>query len=278
MSDTFTPGEIRSTLGTLRGYLRDLAEAKFEQFTTKLRLFVNFCEKDDIVRVIARNLHVRSGDVKAWFTAVAAGAAPELPQGAVERLAHRYMTLSEMKRQGLEPRTFISTVFSGHSIFNEAWAAFRADYLEPFAQDFVRRLEALEAKLPEAPDARVDLEAAVAEALASEQPATPAPAAPPAPAAAPAPAAKGGKKPAKPIVDPGAALEDLVKTLGATVKKARGLVAGVKKDVETDLKILKLELSKSEPNRDVLAAVVRPLERIGGEIAEIAGAIRAKVQ
>ena len=50
MGDTYSAIEIRSTLRTFQEYLRDLMDTRFDQFQTKLRLFVNFCEKDDTFR------------------------------------------------------------------------------------------------------------------------------------------------------------------------------------------------------------------------------------
>lgn len=267
MGDTFTTIEVRSTLRTLRDYLRDLLEAKFEQFSTKLRLFVNYCEMDNVMRSVAKSLHGRGGDPKAWFTAVAAGGPVEVPKAAAARLGHYYMTLSEMKRQGIEARQFISTVYSGRGGFTEMYAAFRAEFLEPFANELLARMGKIEAALEDDPGAKIDLEATFAEDLAAAEEK----------AGAPKPAAGGPKAAAasaKAAVE--ARVEDLVSSLGASVKKAKEIVADARKDIETDLKILKLELSKKQPNKDVVLAVVRPLERLGGQIAEAAGAIAAK--
>jgi hypothetical protein len=271
MSDFFTADEIRSNFNTLRAYLRDLVEASFEQFSTKLRLFVNYCEKDEVVRVIARSLHGRAGDVKAWFTSVAAGGAADLPKAASARLAHYFMTLSELKRQGLEVRQLVSTMYGSRGGFKESYAAFQSEFLAPFAQDLLARLGRIEAALPGDGNGRVDLDAAFAGALeerAAAEPGKPPIESKPGAAAAAATAAAAA------AVE---RVDDLVKALGASVKKAKEIVAERRKDLETDLKILQLELSKQQPNKDVLLAVVRPLERLGGEVAAAATTLGARL-
>lgn len=265
MSETFTTLEIRSTMRTLRDYLRDLLAAGFEQFQTKLRLFVNFCEKDEVMRVLARDLHLRAGDVRAWFAGVVAGGAIELPKDAARRLAHQYMSLSEMKRQGIDVRNFISTLYSTQAGgFLGAFASFKSEWLEPFANELLRRVEAIEAALPKDPSGKVDLDQVVARALERAEETVKAP-------------ARAGAKKAAAAAAKAPKVEDLVDSLEATVKKTKELVAGARKDIEKDLKILKLALSKGEPSKEVVLAVVRPLERLGGKIAEIASAIESRV-
>ena len=269
MSDTFTTIEIRSTLRTLRDYLRDFSESNWDQFQTKLRLFINFCERDDVLRVIARNLHLRAGDVKAWFSGVTAGQVAELPKAAAERLAHQYMTFAEMKRSGIDVRNFISTIYSHQSGgFAAAFAGFKNEFMGPFAAELLRRAERIEAALPQDPSGKVDLGEMIERDLADE----------PAAAAAPVEKPKAAAKKKDAVAKAGERVDELLKTLESTVKKTKDVVAGKKKDIETDLKILKLALSKVEPNKDVVMAVVKPLERLGGKIAEIAARIGSKVE
>ena len=62
------------------------------------------------------------------------------------------------------------------------------------------------------------------------------------------------------------------------MKTAKELAARAKTDVQTDVKILKLELSKSAPNMDLVRMIAGPLERRGGKIAEIAAALALKAK
>src|SRR5438105_14540596 len=117
MGDTYSAVEIRSTLNTFREYLRDLVETKFDNFGTKLRLFINFCERDDVVRVLARELHTRTADVKEWWAAsTAEGKMRPIPQGATERLAHMYKVLLDVKQQRIDLRNLLSSLFTGGSM------------------------------------------------------------------------------------------------------------------------------------------------------------------
>jgi hypothetical protein len=280
MGDTYSAIEIRSTIRTFREYLRDLIETKFDQFGTKLRLFVNFCERDDVVRVLARELHTRTGDVREWFAAsTAEGAARPLPKDAVGRLAHQYKVLLEMKQQRIDARALLSSLFAGPSM-NDSFQHFREAWLEGLRVSFDRVFGRIERDLEG--KERVELDGLVARALSEEAPAAPAPkpAAPPAaepkPVAKPAKGAKGAAKAAAAVA--GLDVDGLVKLLEKTVKGAKELAVKAKKDVETDVKILKLELSKHAPSMDVVRAVAAPLERAGGKIAEVAAALRERAK
>ncbi len=69
-----------------------------------------------------------------------------------------------------------------------------------------------------------------------------------------------------------------MKLLDKAVKGAKELAAGVKDDVQANVKMLKLELGKSAPNLDVVRMIAEPLERTGGKIAEVAAAIALKTK
>lgn len=272
MGDTYSAAEIRSTLRTFREYLRDLASSRFVEFSTKLRLFVNFAEKDDAVRVIARRLHTRAGDAQRWFQESAQkGVAQALPGGPADRLAHMYKVLLELKHQRIDIRNFLSTLFTSASI-EEAHRRFQAAWLSEL-ETLVRGLaERIEAKL----DGRekADLEALVDAAL--EAPAeSPAAAAAPAVRAKPAAKEKKGAAGAKPAKEP--RLEDMVELLEKAVKGAKELATKTRKDVETDVKILKLEISKHVPDLSIVRTVAEPLARLGGAVAERAAAIARRV-
>lgn len=270
MGDIYSTVEVRSTFRTFEGYLRDLRDARFHEFSTKLRLFVNFCEKDDTFRVLTRHLHVRGGDPREWFTAsAAAGKMQPLPDAPVDRLALMYRVLFEVKNQRIDLRNLLSTLFTAATI-EESQKGFAARWLDAMEGAF-RRFFAGVAPHLEGKE-QVDFEEAAAEALgALDAIAAPGAAAPG--AAAPAEAGKpaAGRK-AGAAAD-GAGLEALVKDLEKTAKAAR-LAAKQKADLTADVKILKIELSKSAPNLQVVALVAESVERAGGKVSEIGAAIR----
>src|SRR5438309_2189284 len=63
MADRVRPDALRAALKTLRVYLDDLAKSSFDDHATKLRLFVNYFQRDDTVRYLAERLHMRLRDV-----------------------------------------------------------------------------------------------------------------------------------------------------------------------------------------------------------------------
>jgi len=294
MGEIYAAGDIRSALRTFQEYMRDLSEAKFDQFQTKLRLLLNYCEKDDHFRLIAQQLHGRAPDMREWFAQASAAGTNDLPQEPVARLASQYRLLLDLKQQKIDLRNFLSTLFTGASI-QEAHGRFRAAWLEPMQHGFQRIFTVMEREI--GAKERVDLlglvDAAFSEASSPAKPAAaaakaaPAPAKPASPAPAPAAPAKPAKvkKSAKEVAAEKAAaalaaldVEGLVKHLEKTLKGAKDLAAKVKSDAETDVKIMKLALSKHVPDMAVVGRVAEPLQRAGGKIAEVAGALVERAQ
>jgi hypothetical protein len=283
MGDTYSANDIRATMRTFQEYLRDLVEVKFDQFQTKLRLFINYCEKDDHARFIAQRLHAGAADVREWFASAAtAGATPALPGDALGRLAHQYRVLLDLKQQRIDLRNFLSTLFASGSI-QEAHARFRQSWLEPMQASFARYFQIADAELGAAERADVTALFDSAFARLASEAAPAARAAAPAPEQAPttappaAPAGRGKKGKAAAGVA-GLDVEGLVKLLEKSVKGAKDLAAKVKSDLETDVKILKLELSKHVPDMGVVGRVAEPLQRTGGKIAELAAAIAERAR
>ncbi len=314
-SDTYTAVEVRSTIRTFRDYLNDLVRAPFDQFPTKLRLFVNFCERDEAFRLVAHHLTARGTSPREWYTQAAQpGGRTEMPEGLgrFDRLGFVYRTLHEVKQQRIDLRSLLSTLFRGMTSITDAFARFKATWLEPFRSDLSAALDAIERALPEdGAEDKVDFGALAYGALeggerrrkapAAERP--PAQRAPAAPADEPGPAAEPAERtaPASPTVKTAAKtkaraaaeappkaplrrppderdLPSLLKDLAVATRNQRGIKAPVRKDLATDLKILRLELSKGDPNRDVLLSVIEPMERHGGKVAELAAAIAIKLK
>jgi hypothetical protein len=69
-----------------------------------------------------------------------------------------------------------------------------------------------------------------------------------------------------------------VKSLAKAVKDAKALGAKVKADLETDVKILKLELSKQAPNLAVVRVIGDALRVRAGEIGDVAAKMIAKAR
>src|SRR5947209_15774796 len=113
MADRVSPAALKASLGTLRGYLDDLARAPFKDHATKLRLFVNYFQKDDTVRYLADRLHTRLHDVLE----AAQRPEPALPADPRDRIAFVYGVLYHLKQgQKLEIREFLSRAFPGSSL------------------------------------------------------------------------------------------------------------------------------------------------------------------
>lgn len=215
---------VRNALQTLRGYLSDLVGAtpadattivtRFQVFQTKLRLLVNYMEQDDHIRWISEPLHRAIGRRKDWFTEVAAGADPTLPEGAGSLLSHRYLCLVEIKKTHIDMRTFVSTLFGGRGDYTEAFRAFRAEYIDGLSEGLLAYLGGIEARIGSAD--RIVLDQAASEVLAAMDAA-------PKKASAPKKKASSGRKAAKKPAKkkPGKAATKAAKASGGKKKAAK---------------------------------------------------------
>src|SRR5581483_694730 len=147
MADRVRPAALRDALKTLRGYLDDLARSSFDEHATKLRLFVNYFQKDDTVRYLAERLHMRLRDVLRQALAPKL----ELPADPLDRLAFIYEVLFHLKGgERLDVREFLSRAFEGGSI-EAKWDDFRRRWLQALVEGFRDLNERIEAILDEDP-------------------------------------------------------------------------------------------------------------------------------
>src|SRR5688572_13862891 len=145
MADRVTPAQLRSSLGTLRGYLDDLAKSSFDDHATKLRLFVNYCQKDDTIRYLADRLHMKVRDVLKVLHAPKL----ELPNDPLDRVAFVYEVLFHLK-QGfrLDVREFLSRAFQGGTI-EAKWEDFKNTWMKALVEGFAELTDRIESALDE---------------------------------------------------------------------------------------------------------------------------------
>jgi hypothetical protein len=169
------PEPIRLALGTLRGYVGDLVDSapshdasittRFAQFTTKLRLLMNYCERDEVIRWVTQELHHRGENPVAWFHQRADGEAPARPTSPRSHaLAHTYRTLLAIKKNQLELRAFVSSIYADKGGYQNAFRAFREEYVLKLRDGLLGLAASLEERLAE--DA-VDMDTLVSEAYAA---------------------------------------------------------------------------------------------------------------
>ena len=147
MADRVRPDALRNALTTLRGYLDDLARSSFDEHATKLRLFVNYFQRDDTVRYLAERLHMRLRDVLRQALAPML----ELPTDPLDRISFIYEVLFHLKSgERLDVREFLSRAFEGGSI-EAKWDDFRNRWLAALVEGFRDLNERIEAILDEDP-------------------------------------------------------------------------------------------------------------------------------
>ncbi|GIW71333.1 MAG: hypothetical protein KatS3mg102_0875 [Planctomycetota bacterium] len=147
-SGRFGEDAVRASFWTLGDYLRDLLAAtettastiatRFNSFSTKLRLVVNYVERDDVARWLARALHEGAAQARAWYREAVAGRAPALPASVAERLALRFGLLADIKRGAVDLRGLVSTLYGERGSFETAFEAFRREFLQPFVDELDR--------------------------------------------------------------------------------------------------------------------------------------------
>lgn len=247
--------DITTALRTLTGYLDDLARASFDHAATKMRLVVNYAQKDEVVRSLAELLRVRMPTEA--FLARAMGERLDVPAARGLELAFAYGLLFHLKQgHRLNLRELLSRgEFAGGGM-DERWKRFVARFVEPLRDELRRLSDALREE--PASDARVEpsevfarafdrLFGAESEGRAGEV--APAPAAARAPSPASAPAA--GRSPLRAAV---AAVAD----------------ASLRANLEVDARLLELELSKQRPDPTRVQELVADLASGGAACAQAA--------
>lgn len=249
--------DITTALRTLIGYLDDLARASFDNAATKMRLVVNYAQKDEVVRSLAELLRVRM-PTEAFLTR-AMGERLDVPTARGLELAFAYGLLFHLKQaHRLNLRELLSRgEFAGGGM-DERWKRFVSRFVEPLRDELRRLSDALR----EAPDsgARVEpgevfaqafdrLFGAESEGQASQAAPSPAAAAASPPAAASA--AVGERSPLRAAV---AAVAD----------------PSLRANLEVDARLLELELSKQRPDPARVQELVADLANGGAACGQAA--------
>lgn len=236
MSDRVSQASLLASLATLRSYLADLERSSFEQHATKLRLLVNYFQKDGEVRVLAERLRLRLGDVLE----AAQRPDPRLPDDPRDRLAFVWGVLFHLKvGHKLEVRELLSRAFPGSSL-DAKWGELRKRWLAPFSEGLAALESAVRARGGED---FVDPDVVLREALESLGSA-------PSAAASPSPSSARGS------------LHEAV----------RRLDPGIRDDLTLEAEILALELRKRRREPARLAEIVATFERVSPELGSLARA------
>lgn len=143
MADRVSPAALEASFATLRGYLDDLAQSRFEDHATKLRLFVNYFQKDEHCRALAERLRTRLGDVLE----AAQRPRPQLPADSRDRVAFVYGVLHLLKQgHKLEVRELLSRAFDGPTL-DHKWGELRQSWITPLADGLAAIETAVNAQL-----------------------------------------------------------------------------------------------------------------------------------
>lgn len=247
MSNLVRASELVPALRTLLGYLSDLRRTKFEQGSTKLRLVINYAQKDEVVRALSERLR---GRIPTEALHERTKEVLDVPPDPRDRVAFFYTLLYHIK-QGwkLELRELLSrSSFAGAGL-DARWESFQKQVVDPMVQGFSAVTAHVEAAVAaRSGDELVDPDLILGEAIHALAPsgATYAPLAAPAPAAAPAAAAF--QVPAQ-----------LDRSVLDAVE-ASGLRDAARGDLLTDAALLEVELSKRAPDAARLEALLADLE------------------
>lgn len=241
MSNIVRSTELAPAVRTLLGYLDDLRRTKSDDASTKLRLVVNYCQKDEVVRNLAELLRARMPT--ELLSELLAADTLRVPHDPRDQLGLAYTLLYHLK-QGwkYELRELLTRpMFAGGAGLDGRWDRFKALLVDPLLVHGETILRHVEARAAQAGSALLDPNEVFLEALAAlAADAGPAPApagagsTEPAPAQAPAPAPPAARPAAEPPLPDGV-------TVPAPLEAATG-------DLRVEAALLGLELSKSAPS------------------------------
>ncbi|HZV00974.1 MAG TPA: hypothetical protein VFF73_29935 [Planctomycetota bacterium] len=263
MADRVRPDALRAALKTLRDYLDDLARSSFDEHATKLRLFVNYFQRDDTVRYLAERLHMRLRDVLRQVLAPKL----ELPTDPLDRLAFIYEVLFHLKSgDRLDVREFLSRGFEGGSI-EAKWDDFRNRWLAALVEGFRDLNERIESILDEDPVDpelifHIAMHSGVDDAFGDPEPDVSVPYAPP---------TEPELEPVRPEPSSPRKALDLLRVSVAREPASR------REDLESELQVLELELAKKAPDRERLDEIVGVFAAASPGIGDLARAATSHV-
>ena len=267
MADRVRPEALRAALKTLRGYLDDLARSGFDDHATKLRLFVNYFQRDDVVRYLAERLHMRLRDVLKQLNAPKL----DLPADPLDRLAFIYEVLFHLKSgDRLDVREFLSRAFEGGSI-EAKWEDFRNRWLQALVEGMRELNERIDSILDvEAVDPEmifhIGMHTGVDDDFGDPEPDLRIPYAAP---------TEVELTPVRDVAPRPAGRPTL-----ATLRSAIDAEGGLHREaLEAELEVLELELSKKKPDHERLTEIAGTFwtasPRLGGLVQAIAAAQEA---
>jgi hypothetical protein len=277
MIQKFSKDVIFSRFHTFEQYMRDLIESSFGNCLTKLRLFVNFFETDDIFRYIAWVLKSECDvNILDWYAdATRKGMEIQWPEASFRRLSLVYEIIFTLKQKRLDLRTFLVEHFPGGSI-EAKFKSFKEDLLGLFQRDILLKIEEMREAMEDV-EGNVDFETLSYAILMERQPVlaeeeekpekktekkaekkAKKAAARPKKEKAPTRTKKGVTVKASP--SPAVTALD---QLAEAVKKARGL-GDQKQDILVDIRILRIELGKKSPSIVRFREVLKPLTDVKG--------------
>lgn len=235
MSNIVRSNELAPAVRTLLGYLDDLRRTKFDDASTKLRLVVNYCQKDDVVRTLAELLRARVPS--ELLAELLAADTLQVPHDPRDHMGLAYTLLYHLK-QGwkYELRELLTRpMFAAGAGMDGRWESFKAQLVDALVVNGDKLLRHVEGWAAAQPDGTlVDPNEVFVAALASlAADAGPAPAPAPAPAA-PTPSPPAPRTTGEPALPAGV-------TIPAPFDAATG-------DLRVEAALLGLELSKTAPS------------------------------
>ncbi len=243
MSNIVRSNELAPAVRTLLGYLDDLRRTKFDDASTKLRLVVNYWQKDEVARNLAELLRARVSNEQ--LGELLAAETLHLPHDPRDHMGLAYTLLYHIK-QGwkLELRELLTRpMFAAGAGMDGRWERFKVQLVDALVVNGEKVLRHVEGWAAAQPDGTLvdpnDVFLAALATLAAD--AGPAPAATlTTPAKAATPAAPVAATPTAPRASGEPPLPDGV-TVPAPLEAATG-------DLRVEAALLGLELSKQAPS------------------------------
>lgn len=254
--------QLLASVKTVLGYLDDLERAKFDDAQTKLRLVINYFQKDDVVRALAEALRMRTstGEILERVD----GDTLALPGDPRDRLAFFYTLLYHLKQKHkLDLRQVLTRSTFGGGGMEDRWARFAESIVHPLRVG----LTAVRGHIPEkSGDVMVQPDDVFQEALNAYARAVG--------TMSDGVEVQASRPEAAPAEDAAPAVEETPSdgTLTGAIRSA-GLTSTVRDDLLVDARILELELTKAKPSQARLDELVASLGSAGDAVSTAAKAL-----
>jgi polyhydroxyalkanoate synthesis regulator phasin len=148
MNQIYDHKKIKRSFRRFRDYSEDLLDSNSKTFSNNLNIFINFCENDEIMRIVSAQLKSNKNvNINRWYSdfqktggALIGSKEYVLPTNEEDRISLLYLLLLKIHSDEISFQRFCMDAY-GKTNFNEMIGAFNDAISRPLIRDLGYRLD-----------------------------------------------------------------------------------------------------------------------------------------